>query len=188
MNATDRTEAGNRPTSGAAGWFATLDENGERWLLLVFYCTIVAVVAVEVLRRFVLSYSSLWGEEVARYGFIYLAWVGASAAIRDRSHIRIDVLVQSLPPRPRAALNIFADLCTLLLALICLYWSIVPVTTSIEFGSVTQGLRVSNAWFLVAVPLGFALMVLRLGQNLKRDVGDLVAGRVTAQDVQLPHG
>lgn len=177
-----------KPETRAASWLRTLDENGERWLLLVFYCTIVAAIAVEVLRRFLLSYSSLWGEEVARYAFIYLAWVGASAAIRDRSHIRIDVLVQAAPPRLKAALNIFADLCTLLLAVICLYWSIVPVLTSLEFGSVTHGLRVSMAWFLIAVPLGFLMMVVRLGQNLKRDVGDLVAGRVTVHDVQLLHG
>lgn len=57
-----------------------IDENGERWLLLFFYTTIVITIAMEVLRRFVFSYSSIWGEEVARYAFIYLAWVGASAA------------------------------------------------------------------------------------------------------------
>lgn len=177
-----------RRQSGAAGWLQALDENAERWLLLVFYCTIVAAIAVEVLRRFLLSYSSLWGEEVARYAFIYLAWVGASAAVRDRSHIRIDVLVQAAPPRLRAALNILADLATLLLAVICLYWSVVPVLTSLEFGSVTHGLRVSMAWFLVAVPLGFLLMLGRLVQNLRRDLGDLVAGRVTVHDAQPLHG
>ena len=59
-----------------------LDDNAERWLLLVFYAMIVATIVVEVVRRFVLSYSSLWGEEIARYAFIYLAWVGASAAVK----------------------------------------------------------------------------------------------------------
>jgi C4-dicarboxylate transporter, DctQ subunit len=188
MTPTDAIRSDAPPSTGPAGWLRAIDENGERWLLLVFYCTIVAAIAVEVLRRFLLSYSSLWGEEVARYAFIYLAWVGASAAIHERAHIRIDLLVQSAPPRLKAALNIFADLCTLLLALICLYWSIVPVLTSLEFGSVTHGLRISLAWFLVAVPLGFLLMVFRLCQNLRRDVGDLVAGRVTVHDVQLLHG
>lgn len=188
MVPTDTARGIGEPDRSTAGWLRALDENAERWLLLVFYCTIVAAIAVEVLRRFLLAYSSLWGEEVARYAFIYLAWVGASAAVRDRSHIRIDVLVQAVPPRLRAALNILADLATLLLALICLYWSIVPVLTSLEFGSVTHGLRVSMAWFLVAVPLGFLLMLVRLAQNLRRDLGDLVAGRVTDHDAPALHG
>jgi TRAP-type C4-dicarboxylate transport system permease small subunit len=169
------------------GWLAALDENAERWLLLGFYCTIVAAIAVEVVRRFVLSYSSIWGEEVARYAFIYLAWVGASAAVRERAHIRIDILPHYAPPRIAAALNILADLCTLALALICVWWSLKPVVTAIEFGSVTHGLRISTAWFLAAVPLGFGLMIVRLGQNLRRDVADLLAGRVTAEPVPSLH-
>ena len=40
---------------------------------------IVVTIAMEVIRRFVLSYSSIWGEEIARYAFIYLAWIGAAA-------------------------------------------------------------------------------------------------------------
>ena len=159
------------------GFLRALDENAENWLLLVFYCTIVGAISVEVLRRFALSYSSVWGEEIARYAFIYLAWVGASAAVRERAHIRIDVLIEFVPPRAKAALYIVADIATLILAVICVYWSLKPVMTSIEFGSVTHGLRVSNAWFLAAVPLGFALMVFRLFQSLRRDVADLVHGR-----------
>ena len=62
-----------------------VNEDGERWLLLWFYSFIVMVIFIEVVRRFVLSYSSVWGEETARYAFIYLVWIGASAAVRDLS-------------------------------------------------------------------------------------------------------
>lgn len=168
-------------------WLAAVDANGERWLLLIFYCTVVAAIAIEVVRRFVLSYSSIWGEEVARYAFIYLAWVGASAAVRDRAHIRIDILPQLAPARMQAALNLIADIATLVFALVCLWWSVIPVLTSIEFGSVTHGLRISNAWFLAAVPLGFGLMTVRLIQSLRRDLGDLVSGRRESRPVTA-HG
>ena len=83
-------------------FWANLDENAERWLLLGFYAMIVATICVEVIRRFVLSYSSIWGEEIARYAFIYLAWVGASAAVKDRAHIRIDVILNYLGARTKA--------------------------------------------------------------------------------------
>jgi len=43
-----------------------LDRNGERYLMLLFYCFIVFVIVTEVIRRFVLDFSSLWGEEAAR--------------------------------------------------------------------------------------------------------------------------
>lgn len=154
-----------------------LDDNAERWLLLGFYAMIVATVVVEVVRRFVLSYSSIWGEEIARYAFIYLAWVGASAAVKERAHIRIDVLLHYLSNRGKAAVYLFGDFCMLAIALLALYTAIESLQISLKFGSVTHGLRISLAWFLAAVPLGFSLMVYRLGQSIWRDLDDLRRGR-----------
>ena len=162
-----------------------LDDNAERWLLLVFYGLIVATIVVEVVRRFVLSYSSIWGEEIARYAFIYLAWVGASAAVKDRAHIRIDVLLHYLSNRGKAAVYLFGDLCMLGLAVLALYTAIESLQTSLRFGSVTHGLRIGLAWFLAAVPLGFSLMIYRLAQSIRRDLTDLRRGRPVYEGARL---
>jgi TRAP-type C4-dicarboxylate transport system permease small subunit len=154
-----------------------IDRNAERWLLLVFYAMIVATIASEVVRRFVLSYSSIWGEEVARYAFIYLAWIGAAAAVRERAHIRIDVILHWLPPRGKAAVYLFGDLVTLALATVILIYSMDPVLTSLKYDAVTHGLRVSSAIFRAAVPIGFALLAYRLVKSIIRDARDLVTGR-----------
>lgn len=162
-----------------------IDENGERWLLLFFYSFIVMVIFIEVVRRFVLLYSSVWGEETARYAFIYLVWIGASAAVRERAHIRIDVITHYLPPRGAALLYLFGDLLTLVLACFAIYWSLDPVFVSLKFENVTDGLRIVRAWFLLAVPLGFTMMVVRLMQSIAQDVGDLRAGRARAAGSRL---
>ncbi len=154
-----------------------IDANGERYLLLPLYALIVIVIFMEVFRRFVLSYSSIWAEEIARYAFIYVSWIGASAAIKERAHIRIDVILPLVGERTRAVLMIFGDLVTLALAVVAFWWSLESVLVSMKFGSVTHGLRISLAWFLAAVPFGFALMFFRLVQSIVRDVGDLRAGR-----------
>jgi len=171
------TAHGDDAQAQPQGWVARIDRNGERWLLLFFYATIIAVIAVDVVRRFVLSYSSVWGEEMARYAFIYLTWIAAAYAVRDRVHIRIDALVQFLPTRGRALAWLLSDAATLVFAIFALHLSIEPVLTSLKFGSVTPGLGVSQAWFLAAVPLGFACIVLRVLQSMRRDLKDLKAGR-----------
>ncbi len=158
-------------------FFKRIDQDGERWLLLWFYGFIVMVIFIEVVRRFVLAYSSVWGEETARYAFIYLVWIGASAAVRDRAHIRIDVILHYLPPRGVGLFYILGDLLTLALALFGLYWSMDPVLVSWKFGSVTDGLRIIQVWFLIAVPIGFCMMILRIIQSIRRDVRDVIAGR-----------
>lgn len=154
-----------------------IDRNAERYLLLVFYTMVVAVIGIEVFRRFVLSFSSVWGEEIARFGFIYLTWVGASAGVKNRNHIRIDVLYSFLPERFHFFLIVFADLATMAFAVIAFYFSLIPIATSLEFNNVTSGLRISRAFFLAAVPLGFAMTMVRIVQNVIRDIHDHRAGR-----------
>ena len=157
--------------------FQEFNENAERWALLVFYTLLVSTMTIEVIRREVFSYSSIWGEEIVRYSFIYLAWIGAAAAVKERAHIRIDVLFHYVGPRMKALLYIFGDLVMLAIGVLALYWSFETVTVSWKYGSVTDGLRVSKVWFLMAVPIGFSLVVFRLLQSLHRDVKDLMAGR-----------
>lgn len=147
-----------------------LDQDAEKWALLVFYVMLVLTMAIEVLRREVFSYSSIWGEEIVRYSFIYLAWIGAASAVKDRVHIRIDVIMHYLGTRTKAALYIFGDMVMFGVAAIALYWSWEAVHVSWTFGSVTHGLRISQVWFLLAVPIGFALMMVRLTQSLLRDI------------------
>jgi len=162
-----------------------IDRDGERWLLLIFYTMIVATIAIEVLRRFVLEYSSIWGEEVARYSFIYLVWIGTAAAVRERAHIRIDVLFHYLPNRGKAILYLLGDFVMLAVSLVALYYALEPVLTSIKFGAVTHGLRVSSAWFLAAVPFGFTLVAIRLVESIWRDFSDLRAGRPVFEGYRL---
>ena len=154
-----------------------IDRNAERWLLLTFYVMLVITMAIEVLRREIFSYSSIWGEEIVRYSFIYLAWIGAAAAVKERGHIRIDVIMQYIGPRPKALLYIFGDLVMFAVAIIAFYWSLETVLVSAHFGSVTHGLRISQVWFLSAVPIGFGLVILRLLQSFLRDFNDLRNGR-----------
>jgi len=157
--------------------FRTLDRNAEKWALLIFYLMLVVTMTIEVIRREVFAYSSIWGEEIVRYCFIYLCWIGAAAAVRERAHIRIDVILNYLPPRGKALIYILGDVLTLALALLALWLSVETVEISWKFGSVSHGLRVSMVWFLMAVPIGFSLMIFRLLQSLNRDLRDLRAGR-----------
>lgn len=159
-----------------AKFLRTLDRNAERWALLAFYTMLVATMFAEVVRRELLDYSSIWGEEIVRYAFIYLVWIGAAAAMRERAHIRIDVILRAVGARGKAAVYIFGDLVALAVALGALYWSFKTVLVSAEFGSVSHGLRLSMVWFLAAIPIGFTLLVIRIVQSLLRDLSDFRRG------------
>lgn len=167
------------------GLLARIDRDLERWALLVFYSMLVVTMAVEVLRREVFSYSSVWGEEIVRYAFIYLVWIGAAAAVRERAHIRIDVIYEFCSPRVKALLYLFSDLVMLVVACFALYYSWESVAVSARYGSVSHGLRVPMVLFLGAVPIGFLLMLHRLQQSIRRDLSDMLHGRPVFEGEKL---
>ena len=154
-----------------------LDRDAERWAMLIFYLFCCVVIVQEVVRRFVLNYSSAWGEEAARYAFIYLGWIGAAYAVRERAHIRFDVLLARMGARGKAVVFIVAELATIVFACIALYWSLHTIRTLLQFDAATPVLRVNKVWFEAAVPIGFTLIVLRSVQNIQRDWRDWRAGR-----------
>ncbi len=154
-----------------------LDRDGERWAMLVFYTFCCVVIVQEVLRRFVLNYSSAWGEEAARYAFIYLGWIGAAYAVRERAHIRFDIVLQRMGPRGKAVVYLLAETATIVFACIALYWSLHTIRQLLQFGGLAPVLQVNKAWFEAAVPIGFALVIFRSLQSMWRDWGDLRAGR-----------
>ncbi len=158
-------------------FLSALDRDGERWAMLVFYTFCCVVIVQEVVRRFVLNYSSAWGEEAARYAFIYLGWIGAAFAVKERAHIRFDVVLQRMGPRGKAVVYLIAEAATIVFACIALYWSLHTIRQLLQFGGLAPVLQINKAWFEAAVPIAFSLVILRSIQSMVRDFGDLRAGR-----------
>lgn len=154
-----------------------LDDNAERYGMLLAYVFVCIVIVQEVIRRFALNYSSAWSQETAQYLFIYLGYIGAAYAVKERAHIRFDILLLRVSPRVKGYLNVFAELATLLFAVIAIYWSMHTVQQLLHFGGTTPVLRVNKTWFEAAVPIGFALVVVRCLQAIWRDVNDIRSGR-----------
>lgn len=155
----------------------TLDQNIERWLMLLCYVFCCTVIIQDVARRFVLNYSAAWSQETAQYAFIYLGWIGAAYAVKERAHIRFDIVLNALPARLQGVIYLLGEIATILFAVIAFRYSMHTIGTLWQFGGATPVLRVSKIWAEAAVPIGFALIVLRSLQMMMRDMRDLRAGR-----------
>jgi C4-dicarboxylate transporter, DctQ subunit len=152
------------------------DENLERYAMLIAYVFVCIVIVQEVARRFLLNYSSAWSQETAQYLFIYLGYIGAAYAVKERAHIRFDIMINRSQPKVKTCLYIFGELCTLLFAAIAAYWSLHTVQQLLHFGGTTPVLRVNKSWFEMAVPIGFALVMIRCVQAISRDLTALRNG------------
>jgi len=58
--------------------------------LIIGFIAMTAIIFLQVIFRYFLLQSLSWSEEVARYLFVWLTFLGASVVARSRSHIMVE--------------------------------------------------------------------------------------------------
>lgn len=77
------------------------------WAIAALIFTMMVVTFSQVVARYALANSLSWSEEVGRYIFVWITFLGMAAAFQSRAHVALDFLVGLLPARPSKALTIF---------------------------------------------------------------------------------
>ena len=140
-----------------------LNRVAEHLLAFLMVVTVVAVTA-QVIFRYGVQASLTWSEEVARYSFIWVIFIGTSVAARRAQHIAVDALVKVMPRALQRALGIAnLLLCAAFFGLFG-YVSILLVQNAVPQKS--SSLEISIAWVYVSAVLGAALTVLHLANAL----------------------
>ncbi len=136
--------------------------------LAALLAVMTALVVLQVFFRYVLNNPLAWPEEAARLAMIWLAFLGASVALWRRRHIRIEGLVESLPPALGLLVQRGIDSAVLLLlaVLATQSWNLVLATR--RQSTAALGLPVSYAYYS-AILIGTALMVAYQVMMIVRD-------------------
>jgi TRAP-type C4-dicarboxylate transport system permease small subunit len=69
----------------------------EDYLSLAILWVLISLVMLQVISRYVFNSSFIWSEELARYHFILLTFIGASMVVRRGSLIKIEFFISFLP-------------------------------------------------------------------------------------------
>ena len=153
-----------------------LNDKLEEVFLVVLMAVATAIVFAQVITRFVLKTPLPWSEEIARFMFIWLIWVGAAFATKERAHIRIDFLVNRLPKMGQKLCLIFSTIVWLIFALFMVYVSIILTNSVMSGGQIGTGSGIPMWIPYAAIPVGMILMVFRMIQNIIIDIRNMKKG------------
>ena len=64
--------------------------------ILMFF--MAAIITAQVLSRYIAGNPLTWSEELGRYIFVWMSFLGMAVAIRHGSHVALDILVTVLIP------------------------------------------------------------------------------------------
>lgn len=134
------------------------------WFVRIAYSYLSLIILLEVIRRYVFSASSPWGEMTARYAFVYLSYIAAAEAIRLRKHIHIDLIINIFPRWLRNLFDFYIDALTTGLAILVIYHSVQVIKIQWAVNIVMESANVNLAFAYAALPIGWGLLVIRIVQ------------------------
>lgn len=133
----------------------------EERLLYALLLSMLIVVFLGVLNRYVLPFSMRWTEELARYLMIWVAFIGSSLCVRKSLHISVDALVNVFPETVKKWLELLAYIICMLFCVWLFLISYGLVERLATTGQLSPSMRVPVYYAYAAVPVGFALMSIR---------------------------
>ena len=144
----------------------------EEWTLFLTVFVALISLFVNVFLRYVFNYTLAWSEELVREVIIYTPLIGCSAAVKNRSMIKIDASVQLLP-KLKVPLTFFSNIVTLIFSLIVLYFGWKMALLQVQTNQKTIILQIPLVYIFSILPLMGAMMFIRTIQVLYQDVMDL---------------
>lgn len=146
-----------------------LDRHTEEVLLVLFSAIMVAVIFLQVvMRQFDSSLS--WSEELARYSFIWLVYIGISYGVKKDRHIKVDVLLLMLKNKGKIILTIIANLLFMVFAIFVIRYGFDIASQLLAFGQKSPANQIPMGLIYLAAPVGMGLTLIRLVQNLIKQI------------------
>lgn len=131
-----------------------------KYVLTLLIVILTVSVFLQVLIRFVFKYPLPWTEEVSRIAFVYSIFVGATIAVREKTHLNVDAILVLLPKRVARAITVLgAFLVAIFLGFMTWEGAVFVRATGVQMTPVMQ---VPFRYLYLILPASGAIMFLYL--------------------------
>jgi len=130
-------------------------------IVSIFFAAMVILLFAEVISRYFFSFPIMWSEEIGRYLFIWIVYIGAAQAFIKRRHLRVDFLVNKL----RYPYNTYLELILYFIIMVFLFFVFL-------YGLKYAGMNLDKpaysfkyirlGWAYASIPIGSVFMILNI--------------------------
>lgn len=143
-----------------------LDINFEAFFGMVFFFIMLGIILSQVFLRNFFGAGTPWGEEICRFCYVWVCYMGLSYATRNSIHIEIDAVRRLMPEKVQKCLMIFTQIVMLVLFCFFFYGNLTNVIRIAQRGQLALSVNISQNWMYAAAPVGYGLGALRCLQTL----------------------
>lgn len=136
------------------------------WTCVVLLSVATVVCFYQVVARYVFSAPPTWSEEVARYAFIWLTFLGSALAFRAGAHLGMDAVTSALPRQARRVVALLSS--AILLTLLGFMMWQGRLVVSFVTRQLSPAMRLSMSIPYAAIPVGAFFMFVEVLWNAAR--------------------
>lgn len=132
----------------------------------ILLMTMTLIIFLQVVARYVFHNSLSWSEEIGRYLFVWITFIGAALAIPRKAHVSLDSFVKKLPPKAQNFFHLFSYLIMLFFGFIIIKAGIPMLNLGKK--QVSAALQLPMIYIYLIIPFSGAIMV----YYLLKDIAD----------------
>ena len=131
----------------------------EETVTLLLFLIMSINMFLQVFSRFVLKNPFRFPEELARFTYVWIVFLGSSIAIKDNRHINIDYFRDRLPKNIRFLAHLVTDFFSVVLIIFVIIWGI--KFTKFSHIMRSSALELPMSYLAASLPLGFSFCLIR---------------------------
>lgn len=148
-------------------FFKLYDSLIEKAIAVLLGFLIVSLFA-QVISRYLFNFPIMWTDEIGRYVFIWIVYLGSAAAFKNKAHLIVDVFTQKMSHKLQFCLNLFFYIViTLFLFLVFVYGLQYAMNNMGNPAYSTSVVSLGAAY--ASVPVGALLMIINIMRTIFGD-------------------
>lgn len=153
---------------------STFDKLEDLLYKIIYYFSsllmigMVAVIFSQVVARYVFHNSLSWSEEVGRYLFVWMTFLGTALGVRKRAHVSLDSLIKQLPTPIYKAIVVLSYLAMIIFTCVLAYDSLEMLKLGTH--QVSAAMQMPMKYVYYVLPIGSVLTIFYLARNLIVDI------------------
>ena len=144
---------------------AFIDDKFEEIIGVTVLGVVVTLIFLGVVLRLIFTSGLPWQEELSRFGFVFVCYLGASYGIKSQDHIRITFVADALPKGAQKVLRVITDIVWIGFNIFIVIISLNVYQHMRNFRGESGILKIPLHNVFLTIPVGFALLTLRLIQQ-----------------------
>ena len=143
-----------------------LDINFEAFFGMIVFFAMLGIILCQIFGRNFFGRGFPWGEEICRFCYVWVSYIGLSYATRNSIHIEIDAVRRRFPEKIQKIVILFTQIVMLVLFAFFFYGTLVNAIRIAARGSRALSVDISQNWMYMAGPVGYGLGAFRCIQTL----------------------